>query len=260
MIPPIEKSRLRPWLVFLVVGVLEVAAVATYFMGVRLRLQNSLQTAQRALDQDHLEEAQQHLDLCLQLKPDDPTILLLAARTARRRDDLEQAERHLAALERRPGDPLERVLERRLLSAQYGDLESTESTLWSLTEADNPHASLVLEAMTKGFLERSRSADAARSVILLLQRRPESPCAHLLRGKVWESLEQSPEVEEGALAEYRRALQLNPQLAAARSCLARRLHRAGHAWEAAAHFECVLQQSHPVAPTVLLDWHAVAAT
>lgn len=251
--PPIVRRRLCPWLVFVVVGSMVMASVATYFVGVRLRLQSSLRAAQQALDLDRLDEAQKHLDLCLQLQPDDIAALLLAARTARRRDDLELAERHLTVLERLKGAHPERVLEQRLLNAQQGDLEAVTSVLEALTAADSPQAPWIFEALTKGYLQRSRSSDAATNAAQLLRCRPESPRTFLLRGKVWDSLLQSPESDEGALAAFRRALELDPELIEARLLLARKLYRMGHTWEAAAHLECVLQQRPESAPAVLLD-------
>ena len=61
---------------FLVVAVLGAGAAGVSFLA-----RYHLDAARRALDQDALDEAQRHLDLCLKVPFRDASVYLLAART-----------------------------------------------------------------------------------------------------------------------------------------------------------------------------------
>jgi tetratricopeptide (TPR) repeat protein len=224
----IHPLRQHPWRVVLVLGVL----VALAGGGVVLWARYQWQAAAEALTRDDLGHARTHLAWCLRFWPNDPSVHLLAARTARRQDDLDEAARHLAECRRLQGVSPDNALEWALLRAQQGDLEA-DAVLWARAELDGPEVPLILESLAKGYLATFRLTEALDAVDHLLQRGPEHCTGHFLRGTIVEGLGRP----EDALAEYRKALDLDPWSDSARRRLAASLHSLGNAREAAAHYE-----------------------
>ena len=127
--------------------------------GISLWAQYHFDAARRALERDSLDEALDHLDLCLKVPFRGAAVHLLAARTARRRDAYAEAERHLAACEQIAGMTKEVARERLLLTAQQGELEGVEELLHGRTGANDPEAVLTLEALAKGYAHRFWQTD-----------------------------------------------------------------------------------------------------
>jgi tetratricopeptide (TPR) repeat protein len=221
--------------------------------GAFLWSQHHLDAAQWAIDHYDLDEAQRHLDFCLRVRFRSPTVHLLAAQTARRRDDYDRAEQHLAACieldETNPAAGLERLL----LTAQQGDLNDVQEVLRTRTRSDDPQAVLVLEALAKAYINRCLQLDALVSLNLLLQREPEHLEGLLMRARVWKNLARNgrKEREPNVLADYQKALQLNPSSFEARLGLAGCLYRMGRPADALLEYQR-LQQQDAAHPEVLL--------
>jgi tetratricopeptide (TPR) repeat protein len=236
----------RPWIALAAVPV---CALAAYFIVAEFRVRESLQVAQRALERNDLDEAKRYVDQCLSLRPNAPTALLLAARIARLRDALNDAEQYLDTLDSVQASSGEGRQERLLLSAQQGDIElvlqGIESRLKELP-ADSPEAGLIMEAMAKGFMEQGAWEDAIRwaNGLCALPSRPPSQAARhfFLRGMIWEKVTQfhMPHMADAqALADFVRAVELDAKHIDARLHLAGMLYQVGRPSEAATHFECV---------------------
>jgi tetratricopeptide (TPR) repeat protein len=215
--------------------------------------QYNLDAARRAIDRYDLNAAQRHLDLCLRVRFRSAAIHLLAAQTARRRDDYEKAEQHLAACleldELNPAVGLERLL----LTAQQGDLIDVQEVLRARTGGNDPQAVLVLEALARAYVNRCLQLDALVSLNLLLQREPDHLGALLLRARVWETLAGNGrrEPEPNALADYQKALEVNPSSFEARLGQAGCLYRMGRPAEALLEYER-LRRFDPAHAEVLL--------
>ncbi len=236
----------RPWVALVAAAVF---GGATYFLVVEFRVRGALHAAQEGLDRDDLDDARRNIDYCLKLRLDAPTVLLLAARIARLHDAPNDAEQYLVKLEELHTTTAESLLERRLLSAQQGDLEPVLEALRSQLAQSAPDdrvALLILEALAKGFMERGVWPEAIAYANGLCptpsQPRVESARHLCLRGMIWEKIAQQAEphvAEQHALADFARAVELDPKQIDARLHLAGILYQAGRAAEAAAHFECV---------------------
>ncbi len=227
--------RRRPRITGLVLALLIVgSAVAGAFFW----RQYHLRAAHQALDRFALDEAQHHLNLCLQVPYHRSAIHLLAARTARRRDAYQEAERHLAACEQKEGRTKAFVLEYLLLTAQQGELEGVERALQARTGSDDAEAVLVLEALAKGYVNRFWRPDALDCLNKLLQRQPEHPQALLMRARLGEDLARKGEVEReaAALRDYEKAVEVNPSFEA-RLGRAGALYSLGRPWDALIEYQ-----------------------
>jgi tetratricopeptide (TPR) repeat protein len=209
--------------------------------GVFLWAQYHFDAARQALERDALDEARDHLDLCLKVPFRRASVHLLAARTARRRDAYVEAEKHLTACEQIAGMTKEIARERLLLTAQQGELEGVEGLLHSQTSANDPEAVLVLESLAKGYASRFWHSDALECLNLLLQRQPRHSAALLMRARTWETLARKGQVEyeANALRDYEQAVEVNPTFDA-RLGLAGTLYRVGRPRDALLEFERLL--------------------
>jgi len=132
--------------------------------------QYHLRAAQQALDRYSFAEAQRHIDLCLKVRSGSADVHVLAAQTARRRDAYDEAEQHLLTAFQLGGMTEAIALERSLLAAQQGNLDSVERSLQQRTGTDYPEAGLVLEALGKGFVKAYRDVEAFVCLNILLKR------------------------------------------------------------------------------------------
>jgi tetratricopeptide (TPR) repeat protein len=204
-----------------------------------------LHAAEQALHRYAFDDAQQHMDRYFKIRSGDAAAHLLAAQIARRRDDYTGAEKHLAAALQQPGMTESISLERMLLTAQQGNFESAERSLWGRTGPEYPEAVVVLEALAKGYVNHYRQAQELYCLNLLLERDPNHPYALLARARAWEdrAAHGEKEREEDALRDYEKAVELYPTFDA-RLGLAGTLYRVGRVHDAAYQFE-QLYAEHP---------------
>jgi tetratricopeptide (TPR) repeat protein len=221
----------RPKQLVAVVVLLALAGGGLYLGLAYLRAWHHLRAAREALARDHNPEATEHLKECLRFWPDDPEVLVLAARAARRRGDFADAEGYL----NRPslGSDAAAVLERILLRAARGEVDGVREYCETLISRKDPAAPLVFEALIGGFIQHFRIPEAYVYTRRWQDLQPDNTLALLFRGSLEEYLGNKPDAAEA----YRRAVELDPELNAARLRLGQLLLEAGQAEAALPHLE-----------------------
>jgi predicted Zn-dependent protease len=230
-----------------VLAALLLAGLAAYFTARSVGASRHYRAAVEALDRRDPRQARQHLDAYLSAWPGDPVGHLLAARAARLAGDFDRAEDHLRACQGRQGVTRENSLEWALLHAQRDGLNEWEDDLRSRLDQDDPDALWILDVLTAQLMHSRRLFEARRYLDQWLQRCPDDPVPLVRRGWVAEHLL----VEDAALADYQRALTLEPGNDEVRLRVAEILERTRHAEEALPHFE-ELRRRQPDSPAVLL--------
>jgi tetratricopeptide (TPR) repeat protein len=222
--------------------------VYVYVQGQRAR--RHLEEAERALERRNFSQAGQHLDQYLQIRPRSAAYQFLAARTFRRADAYDQAEEHLNRAQQLGWDPEAVELERLLSRAQQGDMtDAVEKDLHGRTrrESDRSDAPLILEALTKAYLQTSKSALASDCLSRWRELEPENIQMVIWRG--WLLRKQGDPF--AALDHFERAVQLDPENDEARMHLADLLLITLEPRKASEHFERLREQL-PGQPAVLL--------
>jgi predicted Zn-dependent protease len=204
--------------------------------------------AERAAARDELGEAQEHLAACLRARPRSAPLHFQMARAARRAGRFDVAAEHLEACERLGGVTRETALEWAMLKADRGDLAGTEALLLGQAERGSPEAPLILEALAQGYIHTYRLGNARQCLDRMLEREPGQVHALVMRG----SLRQATGDEPGAEADYRRAVEAQPDHALARCRLGELLLRTSRAAEALRQFESVRPRPGGDQPAVLL--------
>jgi tetratricopeptide (TPR) repeat protein len=213
-----------------------------------LRYRRHRQAAEEAIARYDFEPAYRHLTECLRWRPNDPALLLLAARTARRAELPKEADELLSRLRRQAGGTTpEGALERALLQAQGGQLHLVEEDLLARVEADDPDTELILEALALGAAKVYRTDKAMIRLQRLLQEEPDNVPGRLLRGMLYESLGNM----KAALEDYHKVVESHPDNGRARLRLAEALLKHQRYPDAATHFERLLQDG-PRRPAALL--------
>jgi predicted Zn-dependent protease len=230
---PITRRRL----VLILPILLVVPGVTAYEVGLHLWARHHFQAAEQALEQRDFRQAGGHLRSCLFAWPDDLSLHLLAGQTARRQGDAPEALEQLRIYEQKNGPPEPLAGERRLLRLSMGDLQEADELLAGCrAQPQAPETPLMAEAIIEASLKVVRAAfplgltaeggeaapDLARAreaVELWLQLRPGR--ADQAQGLVWRGLLHGFANEQPkALADLRRALELNPDHFEARMHLA----------------------------------------
>jgi Tfp pilus assembly protein PilF len=228
-----------------------------------------LRAAEEALDRGDFGQAEAHIKLVLESRPNNPEAHLLAARIARRAilpvlpragealgfslatstgrsvGSYDKAQQHLTKFKKLGGVAELFNLEQDLLKAQSGGLPQVEADLKALVAQDPPETELILEALVKGYLQAYRLHEALACLDQWLERNDDVQ-ALIWRGWVHERLRQTL----AAKADYLRALELDPDKDDARLRLAEMLIGSAPA-EAAAHFE-ILNRKQSADPSVTL--------
>jgi tetratricopeptide (TPR) repeat protein len=223
----------RPGRSLAVLALLALIALGLTLAGSQLWATYQFRAARTALDRYHNAEAADHLRACMAVWPNDPDVLLLAARVARRGGSFDEAEELLDRCQRQRGRDDNVVLERILLSVERGDMDDVMTFCRTKVETNDPASPLILEALARGFLRRFRTADAVGAVETWLEREPDNPMALLLRGRI----AQEQEAVADAAKALRRALEIDPDLDEARDRLATILLQTHQAPEARPHLE-----------------------
>jgi tetratricopeptide (TPR) repeat protein len=161
----------------------------------------------RSLQADHCRDALVHFQAVLQVWPEDPETLFLAARAARRAGDLDLAEHFLDQRKSTPALADSLSLERVLLRASRGEIDAVEHYCRSLLNLDHPDAELILEALAQGAMALLRFAQAAAYIEEWLALSPEQPQAFYMKARLHLQASHSQE----ALDLFRRTLKLDPK-------------------------------------------------
>ncbi len=230
-------------------------AAAGLVVGRQVWAYSEYRAAKAALGRYKFLEARAHVRNCLTVWSSRPSVWLLAGQVARRMEEYDEAERCYAEAQRRAGGPPgeDLLLERAMAQAQL-DPDAKEVYFRSLVESDHPQSGLILEAMVRGYLQRSRYKDAGFLVERWLERAPDDPYALFCRAWVREEL--GPEVQ--AIEDYQRVLELDPDQDEARLRLARMLLRNARAAEAL-EVARALAARHPGDPVAQATLAAVQA-
>jgi tetratricopeptide (TPR) repeat protein len=191
--------------------------------------------ARTALDRYHPAEAGDHLEACLKVWPNDPDVLFLAARAARRSGLFDVADDFLDRCQEQRGRDDDVVLEKALLTAERGNVDDVFKFCKSRVEADDPATPLILEAVARGCLRADtyRLVEADWALKTWLGREPDNPMALLLRGR----LDHEHYADTAAAAAFRRTLEIDPELDEARDRLTLLLLEIVQPKEAQPHLE-----------------------
>ncbi len=199
----------------------------------RLRAYYHFRAAASELRRYHNPQAVRHLQVCLRTWPDDPDVLLLAARAARRARSYAEAERLLESYERARGLDDAVNLEQLLLSAERR-IDQVAEACWRRVEQGQPEAPLLLEALTRGYLRQYRLVEARRCLDRWLKSDPDNPEALCLDGLFHLDYEHARTAAEKS---YARAVEVDPENEEARQGLAVVLIDGSRAGEAVEHLE-----------------------
>jgi predicted Zn-dependent protease len=227
---------------------LSLLAAAIALAGPRLRAWYHLHEARRELERYHNPQAIRHLHVCLQVWPNDPDVTLLAARAARRARGYAEAERLLARHQQARGLDSAGSFEQLLLSVERR-VDQTAEACWRHVEQGHPDASLLLEALTRGYLWQYRLAEARACLNRWLQDEPDNAQALCLEGLFHLDYAHA---RGPATTSFRRAVELDPEHEEARLGLVKCLLEAHEFAEAAEHLE-YLWKSQPENLGVLVD-------
>src|SRR5262249_3947507 len=187
-----------------------------------------------------LAEARSHLACCLGVWPNNGRVHFLMAQAARRAGDLDDAARCLRRAEQ-AGWGVEAIdLEKTLAGVQQGELERVEPVLVSFVQRDHPDKLLILEALAQGCRRTYQLPRALAHLDAWLGIQPDSVRALVWRGETLLLVGR----DRDALADYRKAVELDPQedearLKVAELCLVFHQHE-----EASTHFTELLKR-HP---------------
>jgi Tfp pilus assembly protein PilF len=204
--------------------------------------------AERALARYEFDEAREHLTACLRVRPRSALLHLELARAERRAGRYEQAVEHLETCQQLEGVTPENALERALLRAARGEVAATEGPLQEQVDRGSPEAPQILEALAQGYIRTYRLGNARRCLDRLLEREPDH-----VRALIWRaSLRQSAGDDAGAEADYRRAVEAQPDHVGARCRLGEFLLRHARAEEALRQYEHLRPRPGGDQPAVLL--------
>jgi tetratricopeptide (TPR) repeat protein len=204
------------------------------------RAEQALARSVRVKGPAPLAEARSHLACCLKVWPNSPRVNYLMARTARRAGDLDDAARYLSRAQQL-GWVVEAIdLEKALSTVQQGDLERLEPVLASFVRRDHPDKLLILEALVQGCRRTYQLPRALAYLDAWLGAQPDSVRALVWRGEILLLAGRNLD----ALADYRKATELDPQEDEARLKLADLFLGLHHPEDALTHFMELLKR-HP---------------
>ncbi len=192
--------------------------------------------SKRALDEDRLDDARRHIDLCLQSSPNNHAFHFLASRIHRLSSNFEKAEKHLTECERIGGKTATTKLEWQLMQAQGGDIDAVEKDLLKLLEQKHPESVSILETLSRCYMRELRLWTALRYLDQWAGKAPNSVRA--LHWCAWVR-ERTEGDRKGIYEDYYRVLKLVPDLLEFRLRLIALLVSDSRTEEALRHVEIV---------------------
>jgi predicted Zn-dependent protease len=202
----VRRIRAHPFRLLGLALLLALTAASIGWISVQCWAGHNFRAGRTDLDHFHNPQAIAHLKACLQIWPRDPDVLYLAARAARRAGAFEEAELALEKYQRLRGSDEALNLERILLRANRGDVDSVAGFCRSRIDQGDPAATLVLEAAAEGLLRAYRLPEAEARVRQWQQVEPDNVQALYLLGRIRE-LEQRDWL---AIESYREVVQRDP--------------------------------------------------
>jgi Flp pilus assembly protein TadD len=153
--------------------------------GVREYLsRRAYRAAQEALAQYDFPAARDRLRDCLDWRPRDPEVLLLAAQAARRDGALDEAGEYLARYRDEEGATAQWRLEAALQRAAGGRVEGVEY-LTRLIDTNDPASEQIWEALAEGSVVSYRFERQSFVIGEMLKRHPRNPIGRLLRAQMY---------------------------------------------------------------------------
>lgn len=193
--------------------------------------------ARAELHRHHTPQAIRHLLICRAIWPRDPETLLLAARAARRARIYGDSERLLRDYRQVRGRDAASALEQLLLAAECR-VEETADSCWQCLKEGRFDAALLLEALTRGYLQQYQLGQAQHCLERWRQIQPDNPQIFYLQGLC--KLDYLHD-RAGGEESYRRAVELDPDHEEARLGLAVALLMGKNFAQAAEHFQHLRQ-------------------
>ncbi|HWG47337.1 MAG TPA: tetratricopeptide repeat protein [Gemmataceae bacterium] len=216
-------------------------------------------SARQAMNEEHFDEAQRHIDLALRVPHRSASAHLLAARIARQRGAYSEAEQHLSRCGQLSGMTEAVRLEWLLLRCQRGEADELAPTLLSLVAGNHAESVAMLESLASVYMRQARYLEALRCLDQWVERAADSARAFDWRGWVDNQLEH----RDQAIHDYERSLELQPGRSAVRLRLAQILVKSSRYGEAVPHLER-LRTELPDNPDVLTAlahcWMALSRT
>lgn len=231
------RSGRRPgfWAAALLLGLVAGGFVLAF---PQLRAWYHYRAARSALQDYHNPQAVRHLQVCLRVWPEDPEVLLLAARAARRARIYADAERCLEKYHQARGVDEASSLEQLLLSAECR-VDRVAGLCRHYVEQGHADSPLILEALARGYLREYRLDEARYCLDEWLKRQPDNVQAHCLKAELHLDFEHAMNAAAGS---YLHAVELDPDHEEARQGLAVVLLEKKYFAEAVPHLEYVRQR------------------
>ncbi len=229
-----SRRRLLAWLVMALWLALGVAGLWHFWRSRQAK--NHFETAQLDLGQHHYESAYRHALAAAEFWPRRGDVRFLAARACRRAERPDEAKAHLDAARELLGETDEVRLEQQLIPVQKG--EATEFVTGSLREradTDREHRELILEALAAGQLSNFRIDQGRATLDEWLTERHDDARPYYWRGLALAQM--AGYQEDAAIADFRRAVELDPQHDEARLHLGKLLLKKKFTDEARGNFE-----------------------
>ncbi|MFL5242270.1 MAG: tetratricopeptide repeat protein [Gemmataceae bacterium] len=173
--------------------------------------------AETAVRNGRLEEAKKRLDLCLFVWPHSVPVHVLAARTDRLSGDFQSAEYHLnRCLSLHHGATEAVQVELLLMRVQRGEEDEVAPELMQRVDEGSPEGPMILKTLSRAYMVYLRYGEAFVCLNRWMELEPESAEPPRWRGWVLERLND----QDGAMKDYKRAIELDPDLVPARLRLA----------------------------------------
>jgi tetratricopeptide (TPR) repeat protein len=189
-------------------------------------------SAQKALAEDRLDEAQRHIDRAVRVRRWESSNVL-AARIARLRGNYSEAERALnrCGASAEMSAPVQ--LEWLLLRCQRGAVDELGPRLLALVDRDHAESAAILEALAGVYMRQTRYHEALSCLDRWVERDPDSVRARHWRGWVSNQIDH----RAGAIRDYEHLLELQPNRADVRQHLAEILVDSSRHGDALPHLE-----------------------
>jgi len=234
--------RSHPWRTALVL----LAAIGLTAAGAYACARAQWRDAQAAVRERRFDDAERHLRFCLRVWPDSPEVHLLAARHARLTGEYPTAEEHLNRCLRLQNGATEATqLEFLLMRAQTGEMDDVEDALRSYVERGHPETPVILETMARAYMHHLRFGPAFGILTNWIELYPDAAQPYHWRGWVLERLNSA----KGAMRDYQRALELDPDNAVVRLRVAEMLLEDKLPLEALPHLD-LLRSRFPDRPDI----------